>query len=107
MRKRVFYCIICILILLGCQSYQKRVLIPLNLNGVVESTWIDYNNHATRVIIVQGSDSLKEFYVIREENISFYEKIQKGDSIFKDANSLKFYLLRNGKKMKYVFNKYP
>lgn len=93
--------------MLGCESYQKRVLIPLNLNGVVESTWIDYNDHATRVIRVQGRDSLKEFYVIREENISFYEKIQKGDSIFKDANSLEFYLLRNGKKTKYVFNKYP
>jgi len=107
MNKRVFYSIICLLILLGCEAYQKRVLIPLDLNGVVESTWIDYNDHATRVVRVLEKDSIKEFYVVREENVSFYEKIQKGDSIFKNANSLEFYLLRNGKKMKYIFEKYP
>ena len=107
MNKRVFYSIICLLILLGCEAYQKRVLIPLDLNGIVESTWIDYNDHATRVVRVLEKDNIKEFYVVREENVSFYEKIQKGDSIFKSANSLEFHLLRNGKKMKYIFEKYP
>ena len=107
MMKKVFFYVFCILMLLSCEPYYKRVLYPLTLNGIVESTWIDYNNHATRVIRVLENDSLKEFYVVREENVAFYEKVQKGDSIFKSANTLEFYLKRDEKKRKYQFEKYP
>lgn len=107
MEREVFFCIICVLVLLGCEPYSKRVLYPLELNGVVENTWIDYNDHAIRVVTVKENNIFKEFYVMREENISFYEKIQKGDSIFKSTNTLEFYLKKNGKTRKYQFEKYP
>ena len=100
---KVFFSIICALVLLSCEPYSKRVLYPLELKGNVENTWIDYNDHAIRVVVVNENDKIKEFYVMREENVAFYEKIQKGDSIFKSANSLEFYLKRDGKKRKYQF----
>lgn len=107
MNKFCFSSFLCFVLLLSCKPYYKRILYPLSLNGIVENTWIDYSNHATRVVQVLNSDTLKEFYVVREENRLFYEDIQKGDSIFKEMNTLEFYLKKGRKKKKYQFQKYP
>lgn len=96
-----------IIFLISCTPYWERELYPLELNGIIENTFIDYSDHAIRVVVVKEVNELKEFYVWKDYNHSFYQKIQIGDSIFKKANSLEFNLKKNGVKRKYIFEKYP
>ncbi|WP_321308607.1 hypothetical protein [Marinifilum fragile] len=107
MERKVFFCVVCLFIFCGCKPYWERGLYPLELNGVVENTFIDYKDHAIRVVVVKEQNELKEFYVWKDYSYEFYNNIQKGDSIFKSANTLEFYLKKDGKKRKYQFEKYP
>lgn len=107
MNKNVLFFVLSFLIFIGCKPYWERELYPLKLNGVVENTYINYGDHAIRVVVVRENVTLKEFYVWKDYNYGFYNKIKIGDSIIKSASSLEFYLKKDGKKRKYEFEKYP
>jgi hypothetical protein len=78
--------------------------LPLELKGVVSDTYVDYNNHSTRVIGINQDNKYIEIYITREDNKDFYENICKGDSIKKDSNSLDFYVRNDKCLMRYTIN---
>ncbi|MDQ2179313.1 hypothetical protein [Marinifilum sp. D714] len=88
----------------ACTPYSERVLLPLELKGVVSNTYIDYHDHAIRVVGINQENEYIEIYVTREDNKDFYENICKGDSIKKDSNSLDFYVRNNKCLMRYTID---
>lgn len=88
----------------ACTPYSERVLLPLELKGVVSNTYIDYHDHAIRVVGINQENDYIEIYIPREDNKDFYENICKGDSIKKDSNSLDFYVRNNKCLMRYTID---
>jgi hypothetical protein len=63
---------------------QKRELQLTILNDIVESKFIDSNNHSFRIIIFQNK---KKFNLINSDTAGFFNYLLPNDSIVKDKGS--------------------
>ncbi len=63
---------------------QKRELQLTILNDIVETKFIDSNNHSFRIIIFQNK---KKFNLINSDTAGFFNYLAPNDSIVKDKES--------------------
>lgn len=72
---------------------QHEELKSLVLNDVVESKFIDIENHSFRIIIFKNN---KKFNIINSDTLGFFNYIENKDSIVKDKGSDTIKVFRNG-----------
>lgn len=72
---------------------QHEELKSLILNDVVESKFIDIENHSFRIIVFKNN---KKLNIINSDTLGFFSYVEYKDSIVKDKGSDTIKVFRNG-----------
>lgn len=73
----------------NCNKYYDNRFKPLEIAGVVDTTFIDRRNHNVERIKFRDNTGISEQWIL-----GLFENTQKGDSIYKAKGSLAVYLYK-------------
>jgi hypothetical protein len=76
-------------------------ILPMTFDGVVIEKYIDYRNHATKVVVVKNQNSEK-IKLFNSDWIQIYENSDIGDKIYKRDGSINIFIIGSDKKEKMI-----
>lgn len=77
-----------------CTNTFNRVYRPMNIDGIVQSTYYDMENHSIGTIYIL-SKGRKQYLAVNMDSIGLYHFVEPKDSIIKPPGSLTFRVIRN------------